>query len=268
MIIVAVISPCVRVNSRTVSDDSHSNSTNSAIHGLGVSVGASDNTQSGQMKHQQSCPVSETAAARLPPITPHHTSPHHQQGLEEQLLAQLVRAERPELEEARDSLITSISADKRQLQVGAAQTRKSLISTCLLVVVYTARRVRHCMQCAGCVLNEPDTRYTIACCALNVCCCGAQQNAGAGGQDPAAAAGGDRQPAGRRNPHQHTQQLQGDVRWDGIMLVCSVCWCVYVYMRVCVVGCTQVAGAISHPLTAFMLPCVKHSCRAKPRARG
>lgn len=37
------------------------------------------------------------------------------QGLEEQLLAELVRAERPELEESRDSLITSISADKRQL---------------------------------------------------------------------------------------------------------------------------------------------------------
>lgn len=38
------------------------------------------------------------------------------QSLEEQLLAELVRAERPELEESRDSLITSISADKRQLQ--------------------------------------------------------------------------------------------------------------------------------------------------------
>jgi dynein heavy chain len=37
------------------------------------------------------------------------------QGLEEQLLAELVRAERPELEESHDSLITSISADKRQL---------------------------------------------------------------------------------------------------------------------------------------------------------
>lgn len=38
------------------------------------------------------------------------------QGLEQQLLAELVRAERPELEEMRDSLITSISVDKRQLQ--------------------------------------------------------------------------------------------------------------------------------------------------------
>jgi dynein heavy chain len=36
--------------------------------------------------------------------------------LEEQLLALLVRAERPEFEESRDSLITSISADKKQLQ--------------------------------------------------------------------------------------------------------------------------------------------------------
>jgi dynein heavy chain len=38
------------------------------------------------------------------------------QGLEEQLLAELVRAERPELEESRDSLITSISSGKKQLQ--------------------------------------------------------------------------------------------------------------------------------------------------------
>lgn len=37
------------------------------------------------------------------------------QGLEEQLLAELVRAKRPELEESHDSLVTSISADKRQL---------------------------------------------------------------------------------------------------------------------------------------------------------
>jgi dynein heavy chain len=37
------------------------------------------------------------------------------QGLEEQLLAELVRAEGAELEESHDSLITSISADKRQL---------------------------------------------------------------------------------------------------------------------------------------------------------
>jgi dynein heavy chain len=40
---------------------------------------------------------------------------HPMQGLEEQLLAELVRAERPELEESHDSLTTSISADKRQL---------------------------------------------------------------------------------------------------------------------------------------------------------
>ncbi|WIA17601.1 hypothetical protein OEZ85_014416 [Tetradesmus obliquus] len=37
------------------------------------------------------------------------------QGLEEQLLAELVRAERPELEESHDALITSIAADTRQL---------------------------------------------------------------------------------------------------------------------------------------------------------
>ena len=38
------------------------------------------------------------------------------QGLEDQLLAEVVRQERPELEEQRDRLVTSIAADKRQLQ--------------------------------------------------------------------------------------------------------------------------------------------------------
>lgn len=38
------------------------------------------------------------------------------QGLEDQLLAEVVRQERPELEEQRDRLIVSIAADKHQLQ--------------------------------------------------------------------------------------------------------------------------------------------------------
>lgn len=40
------------------------------------------------------------------------------QGLEDQLLGEVVRQERPELEEGRDRLVVSIAADKRQLQVG------------------------------------------------------------------------------------------------------------------------------------------------------
>jgi hypothetical protein len=38
------------------------------------------------------------------------------QGLEDQLLGEVVRNERQELEEARDRLVVSIAADKRQLQ--------------------------------------------------------------------------------------------------------------------------------------------------------
>jgi dynein heavy chain len=37
------------------------------------------------------------------------------QGLEDQLLGELVRQERPELEEQRDRLVVSIAADKKQL---------------------------------------------------------------------------------------------------------------------------------------------------------
>lgn len=43
----------------------------------------------------------------------------HFQGLEDQLLGEVVRNERQELEEARDRLVLSIAADKRQLQVGS-----------------------------------------------------------------------------------------------------------------------------------------------------
>lgn len=38
------------------------------------------------------------------------------QGLEDQLLGEVVRQERPDLEEQRDRLVVSIAADKRQLQ--------------------------------------------------------------------------------------------------------------------------------------------------------
>ena len=39
-------------------------------------------------------------------------------GLEDQLLGDVVRRERPELEEQHDWLISSLSADSRQLEVG------------------------------------------------------------------------------------------------------------------------------------------------------
>ena len=44
------------------------------------------------------------------------------QGLEDQLLGEVVRKERPELEEARDRLVVSMSNDKRLLQVGWGRT--------------------------------------------------------------------------------------------------------------------------------------------------
>lgn len=51
-----------------------------------------------------------------PNVTKCHIHPCiESQGLEEQLLAELVRVERPALEESRESLVISISSDKRQL---------------------------------------------------------------------------------------------------------------------------------------------------------
>ena len=38
-------------------------------------------------------------------------------GLEDQLLGEVVRKERPDLEEAKDRLVVSIASDKKQLQV-------------------------------------------------------------------------------------------------------------------------------------------------------
>jgi hypothetical protein len=51
------------------------------------------------------------------------------QGLEDQLLGEVVRRERPDLEEARDRLVLSISNDKRQLaeledKVGALSPKR------------------------------------------------------------------------------------------------------------------------------------------------
>ena len=45
------------------------------------------------------------------------------EGLEEQLLGDCVRRERPDLEEQRDSLLQSIAADKRQLQARPSASR-------------------------------------------------------------------------------------------------------------------------------------------------
>jgi dynein heavy chain len=42
------------------------------------------------------------------------------QGLEDQLLGDVVRKERPDLEEAKDRLVVSIANDKKQLQVGGS----------------------------------------------------------------------------------------------------------------------------------------------------
>lgn len=62
-------------------------------------------------------PASFSTPTLTPPISsPLHPTPH--QGLEDQLLAELLQRDRPELEEARDRLVVAIAADKRQLQVG------------------------------------------------------------------------------------------------------------------------------------------------------
>lgn len=53
--------------------------------------------------------VWDLSRVRILPCTP-------PQGLEDQLLAEVVRQERPELEEQRDRLVVSIAADKGQLQ--------------------------------------------------------------------------------------------------------------------------------------------------------
>jgi hypothetical protein len=54
------------------------------------------------------------------------------QGLEDQLLAEVVRQERPELEEQRDRLVVSIAADKRQLQELEVRTAGKATARCWL----------------------------------------------------------------------------------------------------------------------------------------
>ena len=57
------------------------------------------------------------------------------EGLEEQLLGDCVRRERPDLEEQRDSLLQSIAADERQLQAhpSALWTSLSIAFSAMLV---------------------------------------------------------------------------------------------------------------------------------------
>ncbi len=60
------------------------------------------------------------------------------QGLEDQLLGDVVRKERPDLEEARDRLVLSISNDKRQLAELEDKVR-TRVSVCMYV----------CLRCAS-----------------------------------------------------------------------------------------------------------------------
>lgn len=53
-----------------------------------------------------------TGCTAVPVVVP---PPYRTQGLEDQLLGEVVRKERPDLEEAKDRLVLSISADKKQL---------------------------------------------------------------------------------------------------------------------------------------------------------
>ena len=79
-------------------------------------------------------------------------------GLEEQLLAELVRKERPDLQASRDRLLLSISNDKRQLKVGSTVT---IVSDAAYIygmhVVYTVHCLSHAtssiqdMLCTGTV---------------------------------------------------------------------------------------------------------------------
>ncbi len=55
------------------------------------------------------------------------------QGLEDQLLGEVVRRERPDLEEQRDSLVLSISADKKQLAELEDKVRRRAGRPCMRV---------------------------------------------------------------------------------------------------------------------------------------
>ncbi len=75
------------------------------------------------------------------------------QGLEDQLLAEVVRKERPELEEQRDRLVVSISADKRQLKARIAHGGPGTDRACGLGAAHGGPGMdRVCGHCRGCVL--------------------------------------------------------------------------------------------------------------------
>lgn len=58
-----------------------------------------------------------TGATGVPsPASESHRAPRCPQGLEAQLLGIVVRKERPELEEQKDSLVINIAAGKRKLK--------------------------------------------------------------------------------------------------------------------------------------------------------
>ncbi len=63
-------------------------------------------------------------------------------GLEDQLLVDVVRYERPDLEQRKDKLIVSISQDKRQLK-----EVRVLRSVCVMLNCPTARAVRESRDC-------------------------------------------------------------------------------------------------------------------------
>ena len=64
------------------------------------------------------------------------------EGLEEQLLGDCVRRERPDLEEQRDSLLQSIAADKRQLQVLPCPFHRSLFNKMQLCCMHCAQHFK------------------------------------------------------------------------------------------------------------------------------
>lgn len=81
------------------------------------------------------------------------------QGLEDQLLGEVVRQERPELEDQRDRLVTSIAADKRQLQDLEVSSAADLLFA----------RVVGCVlhQMLACASNEPLLWWLDAWCCSN-----------------------------------------------------------------------------------------------------
>ena len=81
-----------------------------------------------------------------------------QQGLEDQLLGEVVRHERQELEEARDRLVVSIAGDKRQLQVGARDRAEGPRMRAALVAQYmlgAPRNFGSCVSVVGFMLRSP-----------------------------------------------------------------------------------------------------------------